>query len=425
MFNNYSKSIFNEFCDREVFNNNAPKKNLDFFLVWSFHNNSVTGHSNLLNKVIKDFSKTRFQEHHEIIRYLPEHNTNLGHLGYLFLYVNYYRNFSKKRQLVIWPELSPNRYYLDKLIEIIPLKVTLLKGSPKNFQLEKECIDTLQYSKIDDLNWRLEVSAAIPTDQEFPELEITNEFKLSSNDDFTDIAFSQLAKIGFDTSKWFAILHVKEHRFGFDYGGETRDSSIESYDLACDLITELGGQVIRMGGPNFPRLNKNFHAIDYAHSDVRSNQLDFWLWANCELWFGNSNGAAVAVIPFKKPRLITNLWPIHNFGPSTDFYLPKLILDNKRSRIIFPEELMSMKISRTMSRKSIVKEGLRLIENTPESIRDAILELYSSNNSREAIENASISDFEKSLINSMNGDKRRISMKIPQSFEKFINVFGT
>jgi len=425
IFNNSSPLIFQDFLDSEVFSDASPKKNLDYYSVWSFHNNSVSGHSNLLKRVIADLSKTQFKEEGEIIRYLPQHTTNMGHLGYLFLYVNYYKNISKNRKLVIWPELSPNRFYLDKLLEIIPFNVTLLKGIPANLRLENESIDTLQYSNVNGSNWRLEVSAAIPTRQEFPELEISDDFKLLSNVDFTDIAVGQLAKIGFDTSKWFALLHVKEHRFGFDHGGETRDSNIESYDLACELITELGGQVIRMGGPNFPRLNNSFHAIDYAHSDIRSDKLDFWLWANCKFWFGNSNGAAVAVIPFKKPRLITNLWPIHCIGPSTDFYLPKLILDEEKSRIIFPNELMSMKIARTMNKKSITKEGLKLIENSPELIREAIFEFYSLNNSKEVIKHANISHFEKNLINSMNNDGSRIHMRIPQAFEEFINTFVT
>jgi putative glycosyltransferase (TIGR04372 family) len=131
-----------------------------------------------------------------------------------------------------------------------------------------------------------------------------------------------------------------------------------------------------MGGPNFPKLNKKFPAVDYAHSEIKSEYIDYWLWANCKFWLGNSNGAAVAVIPFGKSRLITDQWPWDPNGPIIDLYLPKLIYDNKKSKFLTPEEIISSELGRAMSRNRIADSGLTLINNSSELIQASTLEMF-------------------------------------------------
>jgi putative glycosyltransferase (TIGR04372 family) len=163
---------------------------------------------------------------------------------------------------------------------------------------------------------------------------------------------------------------------GYSFGGETRDAAISTYRKCCELINSLGGQVVRMGGPNFPKLQQGFPAIDYAHSRVRSEKLDYWLWANCKFWIGNGNGASFAVMPFKKPRLVTNVWPINSFGPIYDIYMPKIIFDNKNNKLLSPEELFTIKLSRSMKKDLFRTYSLSLIDNSPELLKDATLEMY-------------------------------------------------
>ena len=310
------------------------------------------------------------------VRFLPDHTRQMGHLGFLFLYVNYYRKTDPGRVIQILPNEAANKFYLNELLKIIPLKVSLLSDSNYKNELKLNSIDNLFLSRVKSGIWRFEPSAACGSEQSFPEFLVGSDFKLESNLEFSDISIDKLKGIGFEPSKWFVILHIKEGFRGYKVSGETRDASVVSYELSCKLIRDLGGQVVRMGGPNFPKLNEKFPAVDYAHSEIKSDYIDYWLWANCKFWIGNGNGASTAVIPFGKPRLMTNNWPWDPNGPSMDLYLPKLLYDNNKSDFLTPEETVSSELGRTMSRNRIADSGLTLIDNSPELIQASTLEMF-------------------------------------------------
>lgn len=425
MFRNSNENEFQEFINKEVFSYSSSKELLDFYIVWSFHNNSQHGHSNLISKIVKKLEANDLRNEIGLKRYLPEHTTNMGHLGYLFLYANYYRKCDPSRYIAIWPDISPNKFYLSELIKILPFKTELISGNPSELVIQKNQIDTLNYSRVNKGQWRLESATDAPTMQSFPEFIVNDDFILKSNENFTDYAQSQLQRIGFDKNKWFVALHIKEHRFGFGIGGEVRDAPIESYNSTCELINELGGQVVRMGGSNFPKLVDNFPAIDYAHSVIKSEELDYWLWANCKFWVGSSNGAAVAVIPFRKPRLLTNLWPFHASGPPTDFCLPKLVYNRVVGELVPIEQIVSMKLSRNMKKELFTQSNLVLIENSPELLRNSTLELYESLISQKNEKSKIISTFESEIYKAMKLAPDTPKMRIPQSYKDFLAKMQT
>ena len=417
VFKNAHENEFKEFIDKEVFRDSANKNVLDFYLVWSIHNNSQIGHSDLISRVVRKLEVSDMRDEIGLKRYLPEHTTNMGHLGFLFLYANFYRVCDPSRHIAIWPDISPNKFYLSELMKILPFKADLISGNPSELVLEKNQIDTLNYSRVNKGQWRLESATDAPTMQSFPEFIVNDDFMLSSNENYTDYAHSQLQRIGFDKNKWFVALHVKEHTFGFGMGGEVRDARIESYNSTCELIKELGGQVVRMGGNNFPKLAENFPAIDYAHSAIKSEELDYWLWANCKFWVGTANGASVAVIPFRKPRLLTNLWPFHASGPPTDFCLPKLVYSRSIEEVVPIEQIVSMKLSRSMKKDLFSQSGLIVIENPPEILRNATLELYESLNKEKSKVSAT---FESEIYKAMKLSPATPKMRIPQAYNDFL-----
>lgn len=54
MFRNSNENAFKEFIDKEVFSYSSSKELLDFYIVWSFHNNNQQGHSNLVHSICKN-----------------------------------------------------------------------------------------------------------------------------------------------------------------------------------------------------------------------------------------------------------------------------------------------------------------------------------------------------------------------------------
>ncbi len=366
------------FLDDLVLNNTYSEEITTIAKTWVYFNFNHKRNF-LFNKKLKNFyESTDIDLSTDTARYLPEHTRHMGHLGFLFLYANFYRKLDPNRAIEIFPDEAPNKFYLDELLKIFPLKVYQLSKSDLGKKPKFSSIDTLLLSRIEIGNWRFEPITAAGTGQNFPEYSIDSDFRLGPNLKFSDISIARLKSIGFDPNKWFVILHIKEDKQGYRISGETRDASIESYELGCNLIRDLGGQVVRMGGPNFPRISANFPAIDYAHSDINADYIDYWLWANCKFWIGNANGASVAVIPFGKPRLITNQWPWDPNSPITDFFLPKLVYDNKKARLLTPEETIASELSRIMNEDLFTNSGFTLIDNTPELIQASILEMFNS-----------------------------------------------
>ena len=420
MFRNSNENEFKEFIDKEVFSYSSSKELLDFYIVWSFHNNNQQGHSNLVHNICKKLAASDLRDETDLKRYLPEHTTNMGHLSALFLYGNYYRKTDPGRHIVIWPDIAPNKFYLNEILKLLPFKVTLIKGTLENINLRKNQVDTLNYSRIKPGQWRLEIACAIPSGQDFPEYIIEEDFKLRCDQNLTSQTLTELIKIGFDPKKWFVVLHIKEHRNGFEAGGEARDSAINSYYTSCQLIRDLGGQVVRMGSDNFPRLQENFPAIDYAHSEIRSEQTDYWLWGNCKFWIGNCNGTFWASLSFGKPRLCTNVWPLMPAGPNTDYFLPKLIYDKSKKRLLTAEEMVTIKLSRNLKKELFVQSGLVLIENSPELLRNSTLEMYESLESLNKERSKIDSTFETEIYNAIKMSSTTPKMRIPQSYSDFL-----
>ena len=387
-----------------------------YAMQWGFFNLSQSKNIQFL-KLIKHFNE-HIEPHAESrvdeTRFLPEHTKHMGHLGYLFLYANYYRKIDPDRTVAIWPNISPNKFYLNELLKEFPLKVKLMSKSDPWQVIDSNLIDNMFYSKLKNGNWRFEPLIAAGTGQVFPEFKIEEDHLIKSNLEYSDQALDILKTIGFDPNKWFIALHVKEEKIGFKLAGENRDAEIDSYRLACRLVNDFGGQVVRMGNNSFPNLSRDFPALDYANSNVQADFIDYWLWANCRFWVGNGNGASGAIIPFGKQRIITNQWPYDSNGPVYDRILPKLLYDLNEDKMLTFKQTTKNKLGRVQARDKLNISGFSLIENPPETIRDSVLEFLEPINSLDLE-----SDAEKEFYSSTNTPIRTPKMRFSRSFEGF------
>ena len=414
----YGMESTEDFLNKFFLNNNFTEELRQIIQAWVLYNLNQK-RTFLFQKKIKEFvESTDLELPFDSVRLLPDHTRHMGHLGWLFLYANYYRKTDPNRVIQILPNEAANKFYLNELLKIFPLKVNMLYDTNYKNRVKLNSIDNLFMSRVGVGSWRFEPVMAAGTGQNFPEFFVDSDFKLESNLEFSDISIEGLKKIGFDSSKWFVVLHVKENHRGYKVSGETRDSSIENYELSCQLIKDLGGQVVRMGGPNFPKLNENFPAIDYAHSNVRSEHTDYWLWANCKFWIGNGNGASLAVIPFRKPRLVTDHWPWDPNGPSCDLFLPKLFYDNRKSRFLTPEETTLSELGRTMKRPFITSSGMTLIDNSPELIKASTLEMFQSLDTKKYIKIGHDNNIDLQIYSATHTPPSTPRMQLPNVFKK-------
>ncbi|SMX57192.1 conserved protein of unknown function [Bradyrhizobium sp. ORS 285] len=114
---------------------------------------------------------------------------------------------------------------------------------------------------------------------------------------------------GMKPDDWFVCLHTRDgsHYSEIDGTGQThRNAPIETYFDAISNITERGGWVIKLGGPNSPRLPPRERAVDYAQSAFRSELTDICLIRNAKAFIGTTSGLTNVAISFGIPSALVN-----------------------------------------------------------------------------------------------------------------------
>jgi len=328
-------------------------------LVWSFW---TLNHKDFdeVNTKVKSFlvSLPKTGEEHKR-RYLPQHITNLGHLAMLFLYINYYRQRDPNRIIVLPENKSANDYYLKLLCRHSPLEIQFAK--PEVFsKLSPTQVDTLHYSLDVNNEYRTESdAAAFYSNCEHPEFEVQDDFILSLNSEEQSKGTDYLRNYLGYAPLWFIILHVREPKNRDLTFAQARDANIFKYWKLAKHVTDLGGLVVRMGDSTFPRIDKDFMAFDYAYSQLKSEFMDVWLWANARFWVGTPNGAAFPPITFGTKRLITDQWYWQEGGPKTDMVLRKG-LENHTGLSMDNSEYSRHRFSRTMDYTVLKRQGYKL-----------------------------------------------------------------
>lgn len=158
-----------------------------------------------------------------------------------------------------------------------------------------------------------------------------------------------------------------------------RDCDIQKYVLAAEELAERGYFVIRMGvvvkeamKTTHPRI------IDYVTNGTYDNFLDIYLGYKCAFCIGTGNGwDMVPSWGFRRPTLFTNVLPI-GYVPS---FSDKFIVTTKRHvlsgqhRELTVREIFEYGVGFCTATSDYESQGVELIENTPEEIRDVVIEM--------------------------------------------------
>lgn len=195
-----------------------------------------------------------------------------------------------------------------------------------------------------------------------------------------------LRAMGIATSVPFVCLNVRDSAYlGSHLGGNRdfeyhsyRDSDIQNYVLAAEELAERGYFVIRMGA-NVHAAMKSTHpkVIDYAINGMRSDFMDIYLGAKCA--FCISTGAGWDSVPWIQRRHIVyvNLVPLDNLSTFSAKYLSitKKHVWLESRKILTLREIFTHGVGSGLRASDYACKGVQLIENTPEEIRDAAIEM--------------------------------------------------
>ena len=156
-----------------------------------------------------------------------------------------------------------------------------------------------------------------------------------------------------------------------------RDADINTITPAVKELVQRGYYVIRMGKV----VNKAFgwkhpQVIDYPLSHWRSDFADLFLISRSHFYIGNSSGIDDVARLFRKHRVTVNLVPLRFIAAwSPDYlYIFKKIWSIREKRFLTFREIVNSPVGCYLDPIWYKKDGLEIVDNTPEEILDVILE---------------------------------------------------
>ena len=195
-----------------------------------------------------------------------------------------------------------------------------------------------------------------------------------------------LLQLGLNSNDKFVCLAVRDSKFfsvrssvGRDYSyHDFRNGELEKFILAAEKLTKMGYFVVRMGVDVLqPLKSNNSMIIDYANSSIRSEFMDVYLASKCSFGVSTDFGIDEVMVCFRKPIVYIGVVPVGGVTTS-----------NKNSLVIFKEhidintnkklsisEIFDRKLSSAYNKKLFSENNVRLIHNTPEQIKDAVIEM--------------------------------------------------
>jgi putative glycosyltransferase (TIGR04372 family) len=204
---------------------------------------------------------------------------------------------------------------------------------------------------------------------------------LTLNPDEREQGWAALKQLGVPDRAWFVSLHVRSsgfHKEGDSAQQAHRNADIRSYLPAVRRIIERGGWVVQLGDDSMAPLPPLPGLIDYAHSPLKSPQMDVFLCASCRFFIGVASGMSNIPTTFGVPCALTN-WVSNPFPVASagDRFIPKLLWSERAKRFLrFPEALEPATRRLGYCGEKLRAGGLRAIDNTPEEITDLVEEMF-------------------------------------------------
>jgi putative glycosyltransferase (TIGR04372 family) len=176
-------------------------------------------------------------------------------------------------------------------------------------------------------------------------------------------------------SAYLNSLHTNPPDYSYhDY----RDCNIQNFVLAAEELAERGYYVIRMGAKVSAAINSiHSKVIDYATNGMRSDFMDIYLGAKCSFCISVGTGFDAIPLVFRKPVVYANMVPLGYLFTFRDRFIGivKHHFLVREDRELSLSEIFTYDVGFSLNTANFESKGIRLIENTPEEIRDVAIEM--------------------------------------------------
>lgn len=192
---------------------------------------------------------------------------------------------------------------------------------------------------------------------------------------------AQLARIGLPADAWFVALHVRDPSFHGESHGRnrldlaSRDADVATYFQAIERVVARGGHVVRLGSPKAPALPAMRGLVDYAHSEVRSAELDIVAIASARAIITTMSGPLSVSTALGTPSVHTNGIASALGAGVRDIWVPKLLRRKADRRLLSLAEMLGAPFRGEIRGSAYEDYGIDLVPNAPEDIADATDEL--------------------------------------------------
>lgn len=189
---------------------------------------------------------------------------------------------------------------------------------------------------------------------------------------------ANLRAMGIPFGESFVCLNVRDSAYHLDDNDSYRDSNIQNYVLATEELANRGYYVVRMGskvrdvfGSRHPRV------IDYAANGMRNDFMDVYLGAKCLFCISTATGWDAIPYIFRRPICYVNAMPIGyfmSFVAHTIWLSKRFWLKNQQTELSL-SEIFFLDLGFCLCSSDYEAKGVNFIENTPEEIRDLVIEM--------------------------------------------------
>ena len=173
--------------------------------------------------------------------------------------------------------------------------------------------------------------------------------------------------------------YLEAYKPGNWSGHDFRDSNIQNYVLTAEELAKRGYVVVRMGARVREALkSKHPRIIDYAHNGMRNDFLDLYLGSKCEFCISTGTGwDAVPAWLFRKPTVFVSYSVIGLISSYTSrfLFIVKRYRHIRLQRDLTLREIFGMDVGFCFRSSELTSKGVELIENTPEEILAATIEM--------------------------------------------------
>lgn len=192
-----------------------------------------------------------------------------------------------------------------------------------------------------------------------------------------------LAALGMPAdAKWVCIsardsMYLRATEPAADYSyHDFRDSDIQNYRDAAVALMERGYWVLRMGKfVSGPMKLQAPQFIDYACHPLRCDFLDVYLGAKCAFTISNGMGFDGIPMIFRRPICFVNEAPFEYLSTWMRGSLAIWKHHYRNGKRMTPAEIVASGAGLFHTSKQYADAGIRLMENSPQEIKDAALEM--------------------------------------------------